>query len=83
MENETPNRQRILTADKHLCVHTIGSSGLFGLGNSFHVSQPEVDRMHTGKIGAFVSRNRLPGGSQRCRNTHRPTPRAQPPGYRE
>ena len=22
---------------KHLCVHTIGSFGLFGLGHSFHV----------------------------------------------
>jgi len=56
-ENETTNRRRILTADGHLCVHTIGSFGLFGLGHSFHVPQPEVDRMRTGKTGAFVSMN--------------------------
>jgi len=56
-ENETTNRRRILAADGRLCVHTIGSSGLFGLSPSFHVPQPRTDRMRTGKTGAFVSRN--------------------------
>jgi len=57
-ENETTNRRWILAADGHLCVHTIGSSGLFGLGHSFHVPQPEVARMRTGKTGAFCLHER-------------------------
>jgi len=51
-ENGTTNRRRILAADGHLCVHTIGSSGLFGLGHAFHLPQPKVDRMRTGKTGS-------------------------------
>jgi len=54
-ENGTTNRRRTLATDGHLCVHTIGSSGLFGLGHSFHIPQPEFARMRTGKTGAFVS----------------------------
>ena len=46
-ENEITNRRRILAADGHLCVHTIGSSGLFVLGHSFHVPQPKIDRICT------------------------------------
>jgi len=56
-EDETTNRRGILAADGHLCVHTIGSFGLLGLGHSFHVPQPKIDRMHTGKTGAFVFTN--------------------------
>jgi len=44
-------------ADGHLCVHTIGSFGLFVLGHSFHVPQPKTTRMRTGKTGALVSMN--------------------------
>jgi len=54
MEDEPTNRWRILAADGHLCVHTIGSFGLLGLGHSFHVPQPKIDRMRTGKTGSFV-----------------------------
>jgi len=54
MEDEPTNRRKILATDRHLCVHTIGSFGLLGLGHSFHVPQLKVDRMRTGKTGAFV-----------------------------
>jgi len=57
VEDETTNRRRILTADGHLCVHTIGSFGLLGLGHSLHVPQPKVDRMRTEQTGAFVLMN--------------------------
>jgi len=53
VEDEPTNRRRILATDGHLCVHTIGSFGLLGLGHSFHVPQPKIDRMRTGKPGAF------------------------------
>jgi len=54
VEDEPTNRRRILAANGHLCVHTIGSFGLLGLGHSFHVPQPKVDRLRTGKTGTFV-----------------------------
>jgi len=38
-------------------VHTIGSFGLLGLGHSFHVPQPKVDRMRTEKTGTLVFTN--------------------------
>ena len=57
MEDEPTNRRRTLAADGHLCVHTIGLFGLLGFGHSFHVPQPKVDRMRTGKTGAFVFRD--------------------------
>jgi len=56
-ETKATNRRRIRAADGHLCVHTIGSFGLFVLGHSFHVPQPKPARMRTGKTGAFVSRH--------------------------
>jgi len=54
VEDEPTNRRRILAVDGHLCVHTIGSFGLLGLGHTFHVPQPKIDRMRTGKTGASV-----------------------------
>jgi len=78
-EDEPTNRRRILAADGHLCVHTIGSFGLHGLGLSFHLPQPKVDRLHTGKTGTFVFPK--PGGPARdidSMSTPRPTQRAQP-----
>jgi len=78
-ENETTHRQRTLATNGHLCVHTIGSSSLFGLVHSFHVPQPEAARMRTGKTGAFVStKNSCPAGIIDSMSTHRPTQRAQP-----
>ena len=57
VEDETTNRRRTLTADGHLCVYTIGSFSLLRLGHSFNVPQSKVDRMRTGKTGAFVFMN--------------------------
>jgi len=57
VEDGPTNRRRTLAANGHLCVHTIGSFGLLGLGHSFHVPQPEVDRMCTGKTGMLVFTN--------------------------
>jgi len=57
VEDGPTSRRRILAADGHLCVHTIGSFGLLGLGHSFHVPQPKVDRMRTGKTGTLVFTN--------------------------
>ena len=57
VEDEPTNRQRTLAANGHLCVHTIGSFGLLGLGHSVHVSQPKADRMRTGKTATFVFTN--------------------------
>jgi len=57
VEDGLTNRWRTLAANGHLCVHTIGSFGLLGLGHSFHVPQPKVDRMHTGKTGTLVFTN--------------------------
>ena len=57
MEDGPINRWRTLAADRHLCVHTIGSFGLLGLGHSFHVPQLKVDRMRTGKTGTLVFTN--------------------------
>jgi len=57
VEVEPTNRRRILAADGHLCVHTIGSFSLLGLGHSLHVPQPKIDRMRTGKTGAFIFMN--------------------------
>jgi len=57
VEDEPTNRRRILAADGHLCVHTIGSFGLLGLGHSFHVPHLKVDRLRTGKTGTFVFTN--------------------------
>ena len=56
-EDKPTNRRRILAANGHLCVHTIGSFGLLGLGHSFHVPQPKVDRMRTEKTGTLVFTN--------------------------
>ena len=56
-ETKATNRRRIRAADRHLCVHTVGSFGLLVLGHSFHVPQPKSARMRTGKTGAFVSMN--------------------------
>jgi len=79
LEDEPTNRRRILAADGHLCVHTIGSFGLLGLGHSVHVPQPKIDRMCTGKTGAFVF---MDTAARRedidSMSTHRPTQRAQP-----
>jgi len=57
VEDELTNRRRTLATNGHLCVHTIGSFGLLGLGHSFHVPQPKVDRMRTGKTGTLVFAN--------------------------
>jgi len=57
VEDGPTNRRRTLAANGHLCVHTIGSFGLLGLGHSFHVPQPKVDRMRTGKTGTSVFTN--------------------------
>jgi len=54
MEDGPTNRRRTLAANRHLCVHTIGSFGLLGLGHSFHVAQLKADRMRTGKTGTLV-----------------------------
>jgi len=65
VEDEPTNRRQILAADGHLCVHTIGSFGLPGLGYSFHVPQPKIDRMRTGKLVLSSSWTRLPGERHR------------------
>jgi len=57
VEDGPTNRRQTLAANGHLCVHTIGSFGLLGLGPSFHVPQPEVDRMRTGKTGTLEFTN--------------------------
>jgi len=57
VEDGPTNRRRTLAANGHLCVHTIGSFGLLGLGHSFHVPQPKVDGMRTGKTGTPVFTN--------------------------
>ena len=57
VEDGPTNRRQTLAANGHLCVHTIGSFGLLRLGHSFHVPQPEVDRMRTGKTGTPVFTN--------------------------
>ena len=56
-EDGPTSRRRTLAADGHLCVHTIGSFGLLGLGHSFHVPQPKVDRMRTEETGTLVLTN--------------------------
>jgi len=79
VEDGPPNRRQTLAAHGYLCVHTIGSFGLLGLGHSFHVPQPEVDRMRTGKTGTLVfAKHRGPKGDIDRMSTHRPTQRAQP-----
>jgi len=57
VEDELTNRRWTLATNGHLCVHTIGSFGLLGLGHSFYVTQPKVDRMRTGKTGTLVFTN--------------------------
>ena len=57
VEDGPTSRRRTLAANGHLCVHTIGLFGLLGLGHSFHVPQPKVDRMRTGKTGTLVFMN--------------------------
>jgi len=57
VEDGPTSRRRTLAANGHLCVHTIGSFSLLGLGHSFHVPQPKVDRMRTGKTGTLVFTN--------------------------
>ena len=64
VEDEPTNRRRTLAANGHLCVHTIGSFGLLGLGHSFQVPQPKAVRMRTGKTGTFVFTN-----TAACRGT--------------
>jgi len=79
VEDEPTDRQRILAADGHLCVHTIGSFGLLGLGHSFHVPQLKVDRLRTEKTGAFVFTNTAARRRDiDSMSTPRPTQRAQP-----
>ena len=57
-EDGPTSRRWTLAANGHLCVHTIGPFGLLGLGHSFHVPQPKVDRMRTGKkTGTLVFTN--------------------------
>jgi len=57
VEDGPTSRRRTLAANGHLCVHTIGSFGLLGLGHSFHVPQPKVDRMRTEKTGTLIFTN--------------------------
>jgi len=57
VEDGPTSRRWTLTANGHLCVHTIGSFSLLGLGYSFHVPQPKVDRMRTEKTGTLVFTN--------------------------
>jgi len=79
VEDGPTNRQRTLAANGHLCVHTIGSFGLLGLGHSFHMPQPKVDRMRTGKTGTLVFTNTAAREEDiDSMSTHRPTQRAQP-----
>jgi len=79
VEDGPTSRRRTLTANGHLCVHTIGSFGLLGLGHSFHVPQPKVDRVRTGKTGTLVfTKHGGPAGDIDSMSTHRPTQRAQP-----
>jgi len=79
MEDGPTNRRRTLAANGHLCVHTIGSFGLLGLGHSFHVPQPKADRMRTGKTGTLVFTNTAARRENiDSMSTHRPTQRAQP-----
>jgi len=79
VEDELTSRQRTLATHRHLCVHTIGPFGLLGLGHSFHVPQPRVDRMRTGKTGTLVFTNTAVGEETiDSMSTHRPTQRAQP-----
>jgi len=56
-EDGPTSRRQTLAANGHLCVHTIGSFRLLGLGHSFHVPQPKVDRMRTEKTGTLVFTN--------------------------
>ena len=55
-----PDRRRILATNGHLCVHTIGSFGLLGLGHSFHVPKPGITRLRTVKPAPLSSSTRLP-----------------------
>jgi len=57
VEDGPTNRRRTLAANGHLCVYTIGLFGLLGLGHSFHVPRPKVDRVRTGKTGMLVFTN--------------------------
>jgi len=57
VEDRPTSRRRTLAANGHLCVHTIGLFGLLGLGHSFHVPQPKVNRMRTEKTGTLVFTN--------------------------
>jgi len=85
VEDEPTNRRRTLAANGHLCVHTIGSFGLLGLGHSFHVPQPKADRMRTGKTGTFVfTKTRRPAGHRQYEYApaYSEGP-AIPTGYRE
>jgi len=79
VEDGPTNRRRTLAANGHLCVHTIDSFGLLGLGHSFHVPQPKADRMRTGKTGTLVFTNTAAREENiDSMSTHRPTQRAQP-----
>ena len=79
VEDGPTSRRRTLATHGHLCVHTIGSFGLLGLGNSFHVPQPKVDRMRTEKTGTLVfTENTAARKKIDSMSTHRPTQRAQP-----
>jgi len=79
VEDGLTNRRRTLATNGHLCVHTIGSFGLLGLGHSFHVPQPKVNRMRTGKTGTLVFSNTAAWEETiDSMGTHRPTQRAQP-----
>jgi len=69
-----------MAADGHLCVHTVGSFGLLGLGHSFYVLQPRINMRHTEKWNARLHnqllsktlRRRLPGGSLGPRASRQP-----------
>jgi len=73
-----PDRRQILATNGHLCVHTIGSFSLLGLGHSFHVPQPGITRMRTEKPAPLSPKHAAAQlDNHRCKSTHRLTLRAQ------
>jgi len=65
VEDELTNRRRTLATNGHLCVHTIGSFGLLGLGHSFHVPRRRSTGCALGKLVRSSSRTRRPGRKHR------------------
>ena len=79
VEDEPTNRWRILAADGHLCVHTIGSFGLLGLGHSFHVPQTEGRQAaHWENWYVRLHEHGGPAKDIDSMSTPQPTQRAQP-----